>query len=92
MIIDTFYDKDKIRPISIKMILFLLILDLYFMVNALFFSIDYISEGFHDTNEEKFYSFIPRSLKRFLYTEIVSNVVDIIIYCIFIGTKKVNKF
>ena len=92
MIIDTFYDKDKIRPISIKMILFLLILDLYFMVNALFFSSDYISEGFHDTNEEKFYSFIPRSLKRFLYTKIVSNVVDIIIYCIFIGTKKVNKF
>ena len=90
--IDTFYDKDKIRPISIKMILFLLILDLYFMVNALFFSSDYISEGFHDTNEEKFYSFIPRSLKRFLYTEIVSNVVDIIIYCIFIVTKKVNKF
>lgn len=62
------------------------------MVNALFFNSDYISEGFHDTNEEKFYSFIPRSLKRFLYTEIVSNVVDIIIYCIFIGTKKVNKF
>ena len=49
------------------------------MVNALFFSIDYISEGFHDANEEKFYSFIPRPLKRFLYTEIVSNVVDIII-------------
>ena len=66
MIIDTFYDKDKIRPISIKIILFLLILDLYFMVNTLFFSSDYISEGFHDTNEEKFYSFIPRSLKRFL--------------------------
>ena len=90
MLIETFYNKEKIRPISIKMILFLLIIDLHFMINALFFSSDYISERFHDTNEEKFYSFIPRSLNRFLYTGIASSIVDIIMNCILIEPKKVK--
>ena len=47
MIADTFYNQDNIRPISIKLIFFAMNIDLYFAVNGLFFSEEYIIELYH---------------------------------------------
>ena len=43
-IINTFYFNNKLKPISIKLILFLINIDLYLVVNGLFFSEDYVSK------------------------------------------------
>ena len=91
MIIDTFYNKDNIRPKSIKIILFLLNIDLYFVINGLFFSEEYIIELYHLETEDGFFSFLPRSISRFFYTTMVSVIVHIIIDCIFIEEKKIKR-
>ena len=89
-ILNTFCFYEPLKPKSIKIILFVLDLDLYFFVNALFINEDYVSEVFHSTKEEHFFSFFPRSLERFLYTTIVGIVVNYIIDCIFIEEKKIK--
>ena len=69
----TFIASDPINTRSIKLILFLLNITLYFVVNGLFFSEAFISELYY-TNEddENFFSFIPRTIDKVIYTALVS--------------------
>ena len=91
MIADTFYNQDNIRPISIKLIFFAMNIDLYFAVNGLFFSEEYIIELYHLETKDSFFSYFPRSLNRFFYTTIVGVIVGVIIDCIFIEEKKIKR-
>ena len=86
----TFFAKDPLKPRSIKIILFALNIALYFMVNGLFFSEDYASEVYHLEEEETFFSFIPRSISRFIYTTMVSLIVGFIVDCFFTEEKKIK--
>ena len=90
IIMNTFFYKENIKPKSIKILLLLLNIDLYFVINGLFFSEEYISQLFHSTEEETFFSFLPRSISRFIYTTLVGVVIGIIIDCIFIEEKKIR--
>ena len=91
MVVDTFYNKNNIRPISIKILLLLLNIDLYFVINGLFFNEEYIIELYHLEEEDTFFSYIPRSINRFFYATMVSAIVAIIIDCIFIEEKKLKR-
>ena len=91
MIINIFYKKNNITPTSIKIILFALNIDLYFVINGLFFNEDYIIELYHLEEEDSFFSYFPRSINRFLYSTLVSKIVGIIIDCIIIEEKKVKR-
>ena len=91
MIVDLFYNKNWIIPRSIKFIFFILRIDLYIVVNALFYSEEYITELFYSEEKEKFFSFVPRSLNRIIYTSIVSNVLDFIISLLFPSENKIKK-
>ena len=91
IIMNTFYYKENIRPITIKMILLLLNIDLYFIFNGLFYNEKYLSDLFHSNEEETFFSFIPRSISRFIYTTLVGFIIGIIIDCIFIEESKVKR-
>ena len=86
---NTFFSKEPLRPFSIKIILFILNLILYFVVNGLFYSEDYISEIYHSENEN-FFSFFPRSINRIVYTTIVSIFIAFLIDCFFIEEKKIK--
>ena len=88
---DTFYHIEKLIPFSIKIILILLNIDLYFVVNGLFFNEEYISLLFNSNEEETFFSYIPRSISRFFYATLVGFIVKIIIDCIFIEEKKIKR-
>ena len=90
-IMDTFFSKDILRPISIKVILLLLKIDLFFVVNGLFYNEEYISKLFHSNEEEKFFSFFPRSISRFIYTTLVGVIIGIIIGCLFVEEKRVKR-
>ena len=90
-IMDTFYNKENLRPMSIKIILLLLVIDLYLVVNALFFNEEYLSELYNSDEEETFFSYFPRSISRFFYATLVGYVVGIIMDCIFIEESKIRR-
>ena len=90
IIIDTFI-IDNIRPISIKFLLLFTLIDLFFFANGLFYSEDYISDVYHSAEKENFFSFIPRSINRFIYTLVVETILDYLIKCFFIENIKIKK-
>jgi len=84
----TFFAKDPLKPRSIKIILFALNIILYFVINGLFFSEDYASEVYHLEEEETFFSFVPRSISRFIYTTMVSLIIGFIVDCFLLKKKR----
>ena len=69
----TFFASDKINTRMIKLILFVLNIDLYFVVSGFFFSETYISELYHSNEkDENFFSFIPRTADKIIYSAIVA--------------------
>jgi hypothetical protein len=92
IILNTFFENDSLRPRTIKIILFILDIDLHLIINALFFNEDYISEIFHLTKEEKFFSFVSRSKKKFFYITLVGVILNNIIDCFFLMKIKLKEF
>ena len=91
MIINTFCNNEYLKPITVKLLLLLLNIDLYFIVNGLFYNEEYISNLFHSTEEETFFSFLKRSVERIVYATIVGVIIKAIIGFIFIEEKKIKK-
>ena len=90
IILNTFFLVEPLKPRAIKIILFILDIDLYLFVNALFINEEYISLVFNITEEETFFSFFPRSIDRFIYTTLVGVILNYIIDCFFIEEKKIK--
>ena len=64
---------------------------LYFVINGLFISESYISELYNSNEEdENFFSFLPRSIERLLYTTIVSLLIGYLTSFFFLEEKKVQ--
>jgi hypothetical protein len=91
ILMDTFFNKENLRPISIKVILLLLNIDLYFIINGLFYNEEYISDLFYSTEEETFFSFFHRSISRFFYATLVGVIIGIIIDWFFVEEKKIKR-
>ena len=91
MIVDLFYNNNWIIPKTIKIIFFIVRIDLYLFVNALFYNEKYITELYFSNKKEKFFSFIPRSLNRIFYASAVSTVLDFIISLLFPSENKIKK-
>ena len=66
-IINIFFIEEIIKRRSIKISIFIVTIDIYILTNGLFFSDSYISEIFNSNEKETFFSFIPRSIDRFVY-------------------------
>ena len=87
----TFVSEDPLKPRTIKIMVFILNLVLYFVVNGLFFSEEVISDLYNVNEEdENFFSYLPRSINRLIYTTLVSVVVSIITDFFFIDEKKIK--
>ena len=87
----TFVSEDPLRPRTIKIMIFVLNLILYFVVNGLFFSEKVISELYYINEEdENFFSYLPRSINRLIYTTLVGVVVNIITNFFFLDEKKIK--
>jgi len=57
----------------------------------LYFIMKNITELYFSNKKEKFFSFIPRSLNRIIYTSVVSTVLDFIISLLFPSENKIKK-
>ena len=87
----TFCASDPINTRMIKFILFSLNITLYFVVNGLFFSESFISELYHsDEENETFFSFIPRTIDKVLYTTIVSIFIGYLTGFFFLDENKIK--
>jgi hypothetical protein len=93
IIANTFIHEDPIKPRTIKIIVFILNVMLYFVVNGLFFSEEVISELYNiDEEKENFFSFIPRSLTRIIYCTLVSIAVGLVTNFFFVDEKKIKVY
>jgi hypothetical protein len=91
ILINSFFIVDNIQPRSIKILLFLTEIDLYLLINAMLFNEEYISEIFHIEKKESFFSFVPRSINRYIYTTFSHTIINFLIKCFFIKEKKYIK-
>ena len=91
IIMETFFYKENLKPISIKVLLLFLNINLYFVINGLFFNENYIIKLYESTEEEEFFSYFPRSISNFIYATLVGFIIGIIIDCIFIEEKKIKR-
>ena len=87
----TFIASDPINTRMIKLVLFCLNINLYFVINGLFFSETYISKLYHlDEKDENFFSFIPRTIDKIFYTAAVSVVIGYLTDFFFLDESKVK--
>ena len=91
MIAFTFISNDLIKIRVIRIILFILNIDLYLVIIGLFYSEEYITELYQINPEnEKFFSFVPRIIDKLFYTSLVSSFIGYIVQFFFIEEKKVK--
>ena len=91
IIANTFISEDPIKPRTLKIIVFILNVMLYFVINGLFFSEEVISELYNvDEENENFFSFLPRSIDRLIYTTLVSIIIGIITDFFFVDENKIK--
>ena len=92
IIMDTFFNPEALKPMTIKIIIFFLNIILYFVINGLFYSESYVSDLFNsDKKDEGFFDFFPRSISRFIYTTLVGGIIGIIVDFVAVDEKKVKR-
>ena len=89
--INTFLIKEPLRPRSLKILVLIMTIELYFVINALFYNEDYLSDLFHSTKKEKFFSFIPRRYNEIIYTSAVSEIISYFVGYVFVEEEKIKK-
>ena len=89
IILNTFFYEEPIKPKPLKIILFLIQIDLYFFVNGLFFNEEYVSQIYH-LEEDSFYECFQRFIGNFFYAALVGVMVSYIIDCFFIDERKIK--
>ena len=87
--INTFYTEDPLKPRPIKILLFILDIDLYLFINGLFFNEDFVSEFLK--KKTNFISFIETLSKRLFYIALVGIIINYIIDCFFIDEIKIKR-
>ena len=90
-IINSFFIKEITKPMPIKISIFILTIDLYLLINGLFFNESYISEIFNSTEKETIFSFVPRSIGRFVYSTLVGNIITIIVHFSLVEENEIKK-
>ena len=91
IISNTFCAKDALKPREMKIVIFLLNILFYFVINALFINDDYISQVYYLEEKEKFFSFVPRSLDRFIYTTFSGIIIEFLVDFFFIEDNKLKR-
>jgi len=90
MIINTFLTDEPLKPKTIKILLLILQIDLYFFINGLFFDEEYISNIYHLKNNN-FAAKLERFLNNLLYATLVGVIVGYIIELFFVEEQKIKN-
>ena len=90
IILNTFFLIEPLKPRTIKIILFILQIDLYLFVNGLFYNEEYISKVFH-LKKDTFYDKFQRFIENFFYAALVGIIISYVIEFFFIEEKKIKR-
>ena len=90
LILNIFCNYEKLNPWPIKFLLFVLNVDLYFFVNGLFFTEDYLSEMLYDKNVN-FFDFALRFIDRLYYITLINIIISYCINCFFFEERVIKK-
>ena len=91
IIINTFCAKEIFKPITIKILLFILTIELYMVINALFYNEEYLSNLFNSNEKETFFSFVPRRISHFLYCSFVNIIISYVISFFYMEEDKIKR-
>ena len=89
--INSFYIKETFRPNSLKILTLIMTLKLYFVVNALFYTEEYISEILYIEGKDSFFAFAPRRFNHFIYIYAVVGIMSYAIGYFFLEERKIKK-
>lgn len=90
IIANTFWVKDKLKPFSIKLIVFIFNIACYLVINGFLFSEEYVMKILRRTSKN-FYYFIVDSTKRIVYSSIISIIINLIVGILFRADKSIRK-
>ena len=89
--INAFCIREIFKPRALKFLLLIMTIELYFVINALFYNEEYLSELFNSTKKENFFSFIPRRFNQYIYTSAVSGIISYFMGYFFIDEIKIKR-
>ena len=89
--INIIFSDEQLRPRTIRILIVILNIDLYFLVNGLYFNEDYISEVYHSAEKEHFFDFISRTNYNLFYASMVGAIIEYMISCFFVEEQKLKN-
>ena len=89
LIINAILIKEPFKPRVIKFLLFIINIELYLVINALFINEEFINDVYH-SKDDNFFNFLPRCIGRIFYITLVKVFVNYIIDCFFIEEKNIK--
>ena len=89
IIVNTFCVKEKLKPFSIKLIIFIFMIACYLVINGFLFNEEYVKKIYR-RKKKGFYFFIVDSFERIVYSSIVAGLINIIIGLMFKNDKNLR--
>ena len=89
MILNTFCNKEYLKPMSIKIILLALQVELYFFINGLFYNEEYVTKKF-ELEKDTIGNQTWRFLDNLFYAFLVGVIINYVIEFFFIKEKKIR--
>ena len=90
LILNIFCNYEKLNPWPIKFLLFILNVNLYFFVNGLFFTEDYLEEMLYD-KEFSFLDFTTRFMDRIYYITLIGIIISYVMNFFFFEENVIKK-
>ena len=89
--INSFFKYEPFRPKSLKILVLIMTIELYFVINAIYYDEEYLTDLYYSKEEDKFYYFIPRRINAFIYTSAVSGIISYFVGYFFVEENKIKK-
>ena len=89
IILNTFFYKEYLKPMPIKIMLLVLQIELYFFINGLFYNEEYVTKIF-DLEKDSFSEKAWRFLDNLFYAFLVGVIINFFIEFFFIEEKKIR--
>ena len=89
--INAFCIQEKLRPRALKILILIMTIELYFVINALFYNEEYLSTLFNSNKKDSFFSFVPRRFNQFFYSSAVSGIISYLIGYFFVEEEKIKR-
>ena len=89
--VNSFCIHEVLKPRSLKILNLIMTIELYFVINALFYNEEYLSELFNSNKKDSFFSFVPRRFNQLVYIYVISGIISYLIGFFFVEEEKIKR-